>query len=170
MVVVMIESIEKLREVIGADASQLGYTNGSKKMLELLDEIERKEDGLTHAMNKAAGNWAKADKELRELKAEVSERYVELPADMDGSVINIGDDTDEGVVVSMQIDSGGWTVVTQDKNGNLDNYLPHHLVKYEKRTIEDVLLDCCIEADERYGEDCRMEIIAKYADEIRGLL
>lgn len=144
------ESIKKLREVIGADVSQLGYTNGTKKLHELVDEIER----------------------------EIAERYMELPTDRNGEVVHIGDELYyEGY--NQQFKVGCINIqyahiyVKDAPNG--DTWKPEECVHVKQRTIEDVLQDYAYDYMEWYEGHSPTnkkhdEIIEKYAAEIRGLL
>lgn len=143
------ESIEKLREVIGADASQLGYANGTKKLHELIGEIE----------------------------AEISERYMELPVDADGVPIHIGD----LVKVNDGEDDGyidGFTSEFTCGDGELMptidtvQYRACDMRHVGERTIEYVLGEFVQTwNDSEYeDDDAYQSLIAKYADEIRGLI
>lgn len=62
-----LESLSKLKT-----AGRLHYWRGTIEIPEselhaICDEIQDEHDNAIHALNKAAGNWAKVDDELREL-------------------------------------------------------------------------------------------------------
>ena len=107
------------------------------------------------------------------IEREVSERYMELPLDADGVPIHIGDlvkvndGEDEGYI-------DGFTSELMYGEGELMptidtvQYRARDMRHVSERTIEDVLGDVMKET--RLADMTNAEIVAKYADEIRGLL
>ena len=113
------------------------------------------------------------------IETEIAERYMELPVDVDGVPLRYEDyvESTEDVlrrkwhVVGYSLCGVECLLETDDEECERIEAIRASWLRHVKpRTIEDVLKDLCIEADERYGEDCRAELIAKAADEIRGLL
>ena len=105
---------------------------------------------------------------LDEIEREVAERYVPLPCDMDGEVLNIGDsvvevgDPSPCKVMSLIWYGDCWDVNACGMNPNL-------LLHVKPRTVEDVLVEFYGEfAKAKYGEDS--EVLSHYADELRNLI
>ena len=66
-----LQSLSKLKT-----AGKLRYWRGTIEIPEselhaICDEIQAEYDNAVHALNKAAGNWAKADALVRELRGDV---------------------------------------------------------------------------------------------------
>lgn len=108
-----------------------------------------------------------------QIEAEIAERYMELPVDANGVPIHVGDLLQLGDTCSEVMafeyrphDKLPWSWLTKDGEWHNTAFTQH----VKPRTIEDVLEDFGIECDERYPIRPRTELIAEYANEIRGLL
>jgi len=107
-----------------------------------------------------------------EIEREIAERYMELPVDADGVPCELGDTVKScGKEYEVWgVDSTHLYVCEDYRNPGSLFMLPSSTCHHVKpRTIEDVLLELCIEHDEHYGEDYTEGIIAKYADELRSM-
>lgn len=139
-----LESIEKLRRY--AEVHWEPWDASRKRLNESLDEIEQ----------------------------EIAERYMELPVDADGVPIRLWDvvaaqDEQPFEIRAFQYDALGWFAI--ERLGSQWNVNQLHHVK--PRTIEDVLGEAVGElfnADISTGSTEWDEVIAKYADEIRGMM
>ena len=161
------KSIEKLREL----AADINST-------EIIAHIDVGSRFVIHT--EWLDSWHKAfDAACDRIEAEIAERYMELPVDVDGVPLRYEDyvESTEDVlrrkwhVVGYSLCGVECLLETDDEECERIEAIRASWLRHVKpRTIEDVLKDLCIEADERYGEDCRAELIAKAADEIRGLL
>lgn len=113
---------------------------------------------------------------IEAVEHEVSERFMELPVDADGVPIRPDDlmactafDTNnfDGKEHVMAVGNGFWV----DKDGC--THIPSETRHVKPRTIEDVLSDAVGElfnADISTGSTEWDEVIAKYAEEIRGMM
>ena len=121
-----------------------------------------------------------------EIEQEIAERYMEMPVDADGVPIRVGDylESEEydgrpfpcrGLNVEVCKSGKRWTVcMSYDSYSGTSEYTSarrcHHV---KPRTIEDVLGEAVGElfnADISTGSSEWDEVIAKYAEEIRGMM
>lgn len=130
-----------------------------------IEKLRKFAENAVYKDNYIAGSTFDLNRIADEIEAEIAERYMELPVDADGEVIRLGDEMDCGEVIGI-----GEYIAFFGEGIEWQHYSVQAIHHIKPRTIEDVLQDLCIEADERYGEDCRAELIVKAADEIRGLL
>lgn len=119
--------------------------------------------------------WLRMDtrKIADEIEAEIAERFVELPVDADGMMLEIGDKLeyrDEAMTLCGLIwDGADWYATNVFES---TSWKPvrrcHH---FKPRTLEDVLRECA----EAYASGADVELgstgamFSKYADEIREL-
>lgn len=120
-------------------------------------------------------NWGEQWRKIAdEIEQEIVERYIELPVDADGVPIRLGDvvaaqDEQPFEVRAFQYDALGWFAI--ERLGSQWNVNQLHHVN--PRTIEDVLGEAVGElfnADISTGSTEWDEVIAKYAEEIRGMM
>ena len=114
---------------------------------------------------------------LDKIEQEIVERYIELPVDVDGVPIRIGDtlagapgskwEGERFEVGAMELTACGWDVCDVETCDSIAAGQTRH-VKY--LTIEDVLRDCCNEWNEHCGDDWESGVYAKYAEEIREMM
>lgn len=112
-----------------------------------------------------------------EIEQEITERYIELPVDVDCVPIHIGDtlegapgskwDGERFEVGGIELTTYGWEVCDAETCDSIAAGQTRHV---KPRTVEDVLRDCCNEWNEHCGEDWESGVYAKYADEIRGMM
>lgn len=110
---------------------------------------------------------------LDEIEQEIAKRYIELPVDADGVPIRIGDvvdlDGDVFTVRVIRLDDydwhGGWMVTGLGSQVCGDACECRHV---NPRTIEDAIADAL--RDYAITDMSRDEVIAKYAEEIRGMM
>ena len=141
----MIESIEKLRELLkGCGCSDQCYSCGINYHGSIADEIE----------------------------AEIAEKYMVRPCDMDGVPVKIGDELSHDgfarnfIVHSYELTDGAWSVWDV---ANGATHLCQSCRHVKPRTIEDVLADF---ASKQHGitKEENDALIAECADEIRELM
>lgn len=120
--------------------------------------------------------WLRMDtrKIADKIEAEIAERFVELPVDADGIMLEIGDKLeyrDEVMTLCGLIwDGADWYATNVFESTSWKPVGRCHHVK--PRTLEEVLRECA----EAYASGADVELgstdamFSKYADEIRGLL
>lgn len=106
-----------------------------------------------------------------EIEAEIAERFIALPVDVEGDVLRIGDELKcqgESILLNSLSWNGRRWYVTETVVSS--GWYPVHLCRHVKpRTLEDVLeefADAASDVDERDREEW-VPLLAKYADEIR---
>lgn len=102
-----------------------------------------------------------------DIEAEIAERYIPLPLDEDGVPIHVGEICYEGgepfKVSSIEWNGICWSAWSKPEK----RHIAHHVSHVEPRTIEDVLTDF---AEEWMDTNDASETLAKYAEEIRGMM
>ena len=120
---------------------------------------------------------------LSEIEAEITDNYMELPVDADGVPIRVGDDLEcnangyEGTFTVFAIGNISvvgnhnieWIMDNPSKWFHVASFC-HHV---KPRTLEDVLMECAqafVIDDIEWDVNANIEIVDRYADEIRELL
>ena len=112
---------------------------------------------------------------LDEIEQEITERYIELPVDVDGVPIHIGDtlegasgskwDGERFEVGGIELTTYGWDVCDAETCDSIAAGQTRHV---KPRTIEDAISDAI--RDYALTSMSTEEIAAKYAEEIRGMM
>ncbi len=151
--------------------------------MESIEELRKMDDDELIALgNGQYGRDYRHNSIADEIEREIAERYMELPVDADGVPIKLGDrikctDTPTSrtfIVSAIGKTKGGNPVFHgyEDKGDHLERHRIGPNTRHVKpRTIEDVLLDYGNEIA-RQGHQAGLtmhEIVAKYADELRGM-
>lgn len=112
---------------------------------------------------------------LDKIEQEIAERYIELPVDVDGVPIHIGDtlegapgskwDGERFEVGGIELTAYGWEVCDVETCDSIAAGQTRHV---NPRTIEDAIADAL--RDYAITDMSREEIAAKYAEEIRGMM
>lgn len=140
-----IRALDKLRELC-ADVKSMDFASvGCDAVLEIADEIEQ----------------------------EITERYMELPVDADGVPIHVGDclqlgDT-RGEVVALTYCPANGKLPWEWQCDTGDWYNTAFAYHVKPRTVEDVLHECFHDCMYKYPTGIE-SVIAKYAEEIRGMM
>lgn len=110
-----------------------------------------------------------------EIEQEIGERYILVPVDVDGVPIHIGDtlegapgskwDGERFEVGSMEVTACGWEVCDVETCDSIAAGQTRHV---KHLTIEDAIADAL--RDYAITDMSRDEVIAKYAEEIRGMM
>ena len=152
-----IKALDKLREL----AADINST-------EIIDHLDVIGKFMFHP--EWLESWHEAfDAACYEIKREIAERYMELPVDADGVPIRLEDvvavqDEQPFEVRAFQYDALGWFAI--ERLGSQWNVNQLHHVN--QRTIEDAISDAL--RDYAITDMSRDEVIAKYAEEIRGMM
>lgn len=107
-----------------------------------------------------------------EIEREISERYMLLPVDADGTHIHMGDEVIaysspkfRGVVQEVHITQSGWEITVCGLG-----LMPSELHHVKPRTLEDVLIDAMQFGFSSHAGDDVTNKAREFADEIRDLL
>lgn len=130
-------------------------------------------DGMSAALSESS--CAYVNNIADEIEQEIAERYIELPVDVDGVPIHIGDtlegasgskwDGERFEVGGIELTTYGWEVCDVETCDSIAAGQTRHV---KHLTIEDAISDAI--RDYATTDMSREEIAAKYAEEIREMM